>query len=326
MFKKLESVAFITPKNKISSGLDKRYELYQKEKDILKASFANFGNVMDWNDPGIQGKLQDIAKKVVNVTVDRANQNDLISSLLPTEFIDPGDTYVFREIYGPAIFTGTYGAAVQMSRPQFGEYTAVTNLKEVGVRLELTSIQTGKYSASEIGDYVGELIPAFRNRMLFTNTLAGMSVYQASGAQYVSGVGLAVGSMLSAIDALSDTNEPAVIIGRRKAVARLSSNTGFSNETKREWETKGQVGNYAGIPVMKVNSFTDQDYGTIYPMPEDELWMFSEAPAGRIVMTGALRTSSETVPRSESFNLYFRFDDGVGIWHTDRIVRIAAIS
>jgi len=64
----------------------------------------------------------------------------------------------------------------------------------------------------------------------------------------------------------------------------------------------------------------------VYPFPKDDLWIFSELPAGRIVSAGALRTSSETILKNETMNMYMRWDDGIGIFHTDRIARIAAIT
>ncbi|MCK9369429.1 hypothetical protein M0R04_05785 [Candidatus Dojkabacteria bacterium] len=298
-----------------------RYALYAEEKALIKAEFAGLENI-DWSDPAIRAKLHQIAKQVIKNTTDQVNQNDLISAVLPTERINPGETLVVNEISGMAIYTGSYGAAVRMSRPQFTSYSAKPNLKEVGIRLDLVSVQAGKYSVSELADYTNGLINAWRNRMLFVNTLAGMTAYQSGGAQYTAGGGVSIGTIITAMNTLTDESEIKVIVGRRNAIAKLSSNVNYSNDTRREWETRGQVGTYAGIPVIKVNSFTDNDYGVVYPFDAADLWMFSDLPAGRAVIAGALRTSDEVIPQTESMNIYMRWDDGIGIWHTDRISRI----
>lgn len=325
MSNKMNSVAFINPSNRINSGFNTKYSLYNKEKKALKNAFEKTDR-LDWGSNEMQEKLNSFAKQVMDVTVDVSNQEDLISSLLPTEQVDPGDTYVFRELHGMNVYFGSYGAAVKMSRPQFSQYTAVPNLKEVGIKLQLSQIQTGKYSASELGEYTANLITAWRNRLLFVNTLAGMTAYTSGGAQHTAGTNLGIPTLLTSLDTLSDEAEMRVIVGRRNAIHQLSDQSGWSNSTKLEWETKGQVGTFAGVPVIKVNSFTDQDYGTVYPFPKDELWIFSELPAGRIVMAGALRTSSETILSNETLNMYYRFDDGIGIFHTDRIARIETIT
>lgn len=326
MINKLKSVGYITPPNNLRGTKSDKHSLYTEEKKILKQEFASIGPNIDWTDNVVNSKLKAFAKQVIEVATDSVNQVDLINLVLPTETIEPGDTLVFDEVSGVNIYYGTYGAAVRMSRPQFTKYTATTNLKEAGLKLQLAQIQAGKYSASELGEYTANLISAWRNRLLFTTTLAGMTQYQSGGAQYESGASLTASTVLAAIADITDESDVKLIVGRRAAIHQLSTCTPWSEAGKREWETQGQVGSYAGIPVLKVNSFTDNDYGQVYPMPSDELWLFSELPAGRAVVAAGLRTSEETVLRNETLNIYFRWDDGFGIWHTDRIARIASIT
>lgn len=319
---KLQSVAFVTP----NSSKNTKNDLFKQEKQILKEEFAALGNQIEWDAPDVQKKLKALARQVITVTTDVVNQTDLIGGLLPTETIEPGDTYTKHELSGPNVYFGTYGASVRMSRPQFTPYSATPQLKEVGIKLDLAKVQRGKYSASELGNYTAGLITAWKNRLLFTTTLAGMSAYQSGGAQYKAGTSLGVSTLLSTIDLITDEAELKVIVARRNAIHQLANQSAWSNETKREFEVSGQIGTYGGMPVVKVNSFTDNDYGVVYPFPKDELWMFSELPAGVYVSAGALRTSSETILQNESLNIYMRWDDGIGIFHSDRIARCAVIT
>jgi hypothetical protein len=119
--------------------------------------------------------LNSFARKVIETSIDVSKDIDIIPSLLPTEEIDPGDTFVWHELYGAQVWYGTYGAAARLSRPMLKEYTATTNLKEVGLKLDLTQIQTGKYSPSELGEFTAALINAWRQRLLFTTTINGNS-------------------------------------------------------------------------------------------------------------------------------------------------------
>jgi hypothetical protein len=325
---KMKSVGFLNPSS-ISSAKEKdKNTLYAEEKAALKKEFEGLGPSIDWDDPVIAAKLKAFARQVIQITNDEifADVPNLIDLVLPTETIQPGDTFVLDELSGPAIYYGSYGASVRMSRPQFTQYTATTNLKEVGLKLRLEQIQTGKYSASQLGEYVAKLINAWKNRLLFTNTLAAMTAYSSGGSYYQAGTALGVGTMTTAIDALSDESDAKVIVGRRSAIHQLSDLSGYSNDTRREYETQGQIGTYAGIPLLKVNSFTDLDYGQVFPMVKTSLWVFSELPAGRWVQAAALRTNNEIVARNESLNLYYRWDDGVGIFHSDRIVHVGAIT
>lgn len=320
---RLQSVGYLNPSG-VSKGTVDKHKLYADEKAALKKEFEGVGFNLDWDSPDILAKLKSFARQIIQITTDDifADTPDLISLTLPTETVQPGDTFVFDELHGPAVYYGSYGAAIRISRPQFTKYTATTNLKEVGLKLQLAQIQTGKYSASQLGEYVTKLIAAWRMRLLFTTTLAGMSVYQSGGAGYRASATpdtIAAADMTATFGLISDEADVKMLIGRRKTIHELSVNTGYSNDTRRDFETQGQIGTYAGVPLLKVNSFTDLDYGQVYPFAKDMMWAFSELPAGRWVQAAALRTSNEVVNRNETLNIFYRWDDGVGIWHTDRI-------
>lgn len=323
------SVGYISPAGltrKTDTGNDK-YALYAKEKEIIREEFKSIGKNFNWNDANVKSKLKEFASQVITRTQQTVlGVNDLISLCLPTETIQPGDTFVLRELHGVAIYYGSYGAAVRMSRPQFTQYTQTTNLKEVGLKLELTQIRTGKYSPSELAEYTSNLVTAWRNRLLFVTTLAGMQQFGAGGAQYTAGASFSFGTLNTAINTLTDEAEIKLMVGRRQAIHALSNMSGWKERGVDEFQDKGMVGKYAGIPVMKVNSFTDPDYGTVYPMPADELWIFSDLPAGRIVVADALRTADETLLQTETMNLYFRWDDGIGIFYPKRIARVGSIT
>lgn len=318
---KLKTAAALTPRPP-KAGSTEKFKLYNAEKEMLKKEFESYGNNLDWGDPIVQKKLREFSRQVISITNTYVNTPGLVETLLPAETVLPGDDLVSYELSGINIYEGTYGASVRMSRPQFTKYTATPNLKEVGLKLQLAQIRTGKYSASELADYTVNVITAWRNHMFFTTTLAGNSVYQSGGAQYQAVVGAAFASLDLGYAKLSDDGDPRVIVLRRTALHKIANQSGWSEVAKEEFESLGQVGSYAGTPVVKVNSFTDPDYGTVYPFPVTDVWLFSELPAGRVVFADRLRTSEETIPRNETLNIYFRFDDGIGIWHTDRIVRM----
>lgn len=325
---KLKSTAFLSPK--AASAHKGVKTLYDKEKEALKKEFESMGGHIDWSDPVLVKKLNSFARLVIETVTDNIDQNDLVSLCLPTQVIEPGDTAVLHEIHGPAIYQASYGAAVRMSRPQFTKFTAVTNLKEVGLKLDLAQLQRGKYSASELADYIVKLVTAWRNRLLFVTTLAGATEYQTSGAQHVDGSTWTSGKYTSMLTAITDEAETKLLVGRRQAIHVLSTTepfsiAGASDSARVEFENTGMVGSYAGVPIVKPNSFVDLDYGVVYPMPVDDLWLWSEMPAGRYVQAGALRTSNETILRSEQLHLYFRWDDGITIWYTDRIVRAQSV-
>lgn len=329
MLNKNSSYGFISPAGINSSAASKlivgRNDVYNRERAVIKAEFANVGS--DWSDPGLNGKLKEFAKQVIKVTTEGVRDaTDLITVVLPAETIAPGDTYVQRDIHGVGIYQGTYGAAVRMSRPQFTQYTQTTNLKQVGLKLDLIQIKTGKYSPSELADYTSGLITAWRNRLLFVTTLAGATEYQSSGDQHIAGTSLAFGTMTAAFQKLTDVSDPALMIGRRYAIHKLSTMSGWSDTVIDEFKNTGAVGMYAGIPVVKVNSFTDPDYGWISPMDDDDLWIFSSLPAGRVVISETLEASDEIILSDRTMNIYYNWADGIGIFHTDRIVRVQNVT
>ncbi len=327
----LQSVGYISPsgisskKPNSQAGMDK-YNLYRDEKKIVKEAFKNLGKNIDWTDDAVQKQIKIFARKVIETTQTELEAQNLLEQFLPVEELEPGETFVLREVHGINIWEGSYGASVRMSRPQFTEFTVSTNLKEVGIHIDLTQVRTGKYSPSELANYASNLITVWRNRLLFVTTLAGMTQFQSSGSQFQSGAGVGFGTMDAAINLITDEQDVQVIVGRRNAVHKLSNMSGWSDTAKDQFQRDGQVGWYAGIPVIKVNSFTDPDYGIVYPMPDDELWLFSSLPAGRIAIADRLRTGQETILSNEALNIYMRFDDGIGIFRPNRIARLAELT
>lgn len=324
---KLSSVGFISPSTNSArrNGIDivGREEVYSRERKVVRDEFTKLGTIGSWKDPEVKERLQVFAKQVINTTQTLVSErSDLISMVLPTETILPGDTFVLRNLHGVNVYYGTYGASVRMSRPQFTQYTQTTNLKEVGLKLELNQIRVGKYSPSELADYTAGVIEAWRNRLLFVTTLGGMTAYQSGGDQHLAGTNVAFATVEAALDKLTDEADAALIVGRRKAIALLANMTGWSDTVIDEYKGTGVIGMYAGIPVKKVYSFTDPDYGWVSPMDDDDLWIFSSLPAGAQVVADKLRTDDEIIAANETMNMYFRWDDGIGIFHTNRIVRL----
>lgn len=327
MVNKTASVGYISPAGISRSQGNKKYDLFRKEKEVIRDEFKALGKNFNWTDDNVASKLKEFARQVIKTTQQTViGANDLISLCIPTETVEPGDTFVLRELHGVNVYYSTYGASVRMSRPQFTQFTQTTNQKEVGLALELTQIRTGKYSPSELAEYTASLITAWRNRLFFVTTLAGITAFQSGGGQYQAGATLSFADMNKAFNKLSDEAEVKLIVGRRQAILALSNMNGWKETGTDQFQEQGQVGKYAGVPVLKVNSFADPDYGTVYPMPEDELWIFSDLPAGRLVVADSLRTADETLLQAEVLNLYFRWNDGIGIFYNNRIVRVAAVT
>ena len=300
------------------------YKLYDEERKAVRADFEGL-NINDTENPEVRKKLSAFSKKIVERVTFVLPSSEIIDMALPRQEVGIGITIEAHELGGAVVHEGVYGGAVRMSKPIQKPYTLTTKLKEVGQELVLANIQSGKYSPSEIGDYVGMLIGASRNRLLF-HTLENMSAYAGSGTQVTSGAGLGIPTMIVALKTLTDGADAKVIFGRRNALYELSNNPNFSDQTERDFEERGQIGNFAGVPVVKVNSFTDPIYGFVYPMRNDDLWIFSEQPAGRFGVTSDVVSSSEIIMRRGVMHLYYRWDDGLAIWKTDRIARVSSIT
>jgi hypothetical protein len=328
MINKKMSVGFVSTNQLASQDSPvNRVNLYRDEKKVIKESFKTLGNTFNWNDAPVDAKVREFAKDVIEtITEDVTQKQDLLGLVLPVEDIEPGETFVLHELHGVNIYYASYGGAVRMSRPQFTKYSGTTTPKEIGLDFELQQIKAGKYSPTELADYATGLITAWRNHLLFVTTLAGMTAYQSGGAQYQSGTTATFLTMDNAIDKLTDEGETSFIIGRRYALHKLSRMTGWSDDSKDQFRDQGQIGRYAGMPVMKTNSFTDPDYGTVYPMPKNEMWLFSSMPAGWWIKATGVRTAEETILQNERLHIYIRWDDGIAITHTNRISRIAAIT
>jgi len=299
---------------------------YSEERKAIKEDLKGMNVYNFEGDPTVRKTLQAIAKKVINTTVDQVPLYDLSGIILPRVDGEVGTTIEQHEIEGLRIYEGTYGAAVRMSAIQIKPYTVTTNLKEIGIRIVLADLQSGKYSTSEVGEYAAQLIGAYRNRLIF-RTLEANASLTTSGSNYMAAGGpLGAATMLMSLGTISDEAEIKVILGRRRAVARLSANAGYSNDTRREFEKTGQIGTYAGVPVLQVNSWTDPTYGSVAPFAKDELWLFSTLPCGRFMVVKDVDASTELVARNGVMNIYYRWDDGAAIWKPSRAFRIDGIT
>lgn len=333
MSKRLKLQASLMPSGVLRSSdedpikaRDERIKRYDAEKKLIKEKFASFGNKINWNAPEVTKQLQAFGEKVIDVVSVYMDLPDMVDMVLPGVNLGLGEEFIEREVHGMNIYYGTYGASVRMSRPQFTEYTVKPNLKQVGIDLVLAQIAAGKYSPSELADYTTGLITAWRNHLLFTTTLGGMSVYQSGGAQYQAGTGLGFPTIDTAIDKITDEGDLGFIVGRRSAIHKLSRSASWSDPDKQAINQAGMAGTYLGMPVMKVNSFTDPEYGTVYPMSSTELWLFSGLPIGRAAYAQRLQSSQETIMRTGRLNMYLGWDDGFGIWRTNRAAVIGAIT
>jgi len=132
--------------------------------------------------------------------------------------------------------------------------------------------------------------------------------------------------MDAAIAKITDESDLGIIVGRRTAIHKLARSSGWSDNDKETINRTGQVGTYMGMPVMKVNSFTDPEYGDVHPMASNVLWLFSGLPLGKIAYASRLTSSQETIMRTGRLNIYLGWDDGIGIWRTNRAAVVGAIT
>lgn len=304
-----------------------RVAKYDEEKKAIKDAFSQIGDKINWEDPAPKKLLNQFASLVIDNVSKFMDTRDLVDMVLPAVNLNLGETFVEREMSGVNIYYGTYGASVRMSRPNFAQYTVKPNLKEVGLDFVLAEIRSGKYSPSELSDYTTGLISAWRNNLLFTTTLGGITAFQSGGAQYTAGTKVGFATLDAAIADITDESDLGFMVGRRTAIHKISrSNGAWSDNDKSAINRAGQVGTYMGMPVMKVNSFTDPDYGDVYPMASDVLWLFSGLPIGKIAYADRLNSSQETEMRTGRLKIYLRWDDGIGIWRTNRAAVIGAIT
>lgn len=329
---RLQAIGHITPSAVKSPTVadmtrDERLNLYKTEKKLIEERFKSVtGNNFSWGDPEVQKELKAVAKQIITVSQEYIDTEDLVDVVLPTADVEPGDTYVHREFYGVDVHYGTYGGAIRTSRPNFRQYTAKPVLKEVGFDLKLVNIRTGKYSPTEVADYARLVITSWRNHLLFTTTIKGMAAFQSGGAQYQAGTSVAFATVDKAINKVTDEADVGFIVGRRAAINKLAHASGWSEVAKRQYETIGQVGSYNGIPVIRVNSFTDPIYGTVSPFGDDELFFFSELPIGYTVYADRLRMADEIILANESMKIYMRWDDIFGIFWANRGAILDAIT
>jgi hypothetical protein len=134
------------------------------------------------------------------------------------------------------------------------EFPIFTTQKEIAIELPLEHIAAGIWTPSEIAESMAFTIN--RNKISTLLDAIDAGVPSQADVTGVSGYTLRYTNFTSpnldkAIDGLQDNDDAPTIMGRHVAVApKIRAFTGWSNDTLRELEQRGQIGTYHNAQVM----------------------------------------------------------------------------
>ena len=277
------------------------------------------GNNGKYNPRGVEvlhTNRMDIAELIVQIIKDEVTTTDPTPFLVDQVDGDIRDNYVFQRMDGTLrVVSRAYGSKPLSERLTFSEYSIKTSMKEIAVELPLEEIAGGRITPAQVAEEMAFAIN--RNRITTIMDAIDAGVPSAADRSGVSGYNLRYGSLTDAnlqkaVDGLMDESETPTIFGRHTALYPAIRNfTGWSADTKKEFEQRGQIGTYYGANIVVLRDTYSRTAGA-HALRSDRVYVAS-ATKGAIMMTKdvSFLNWAEVSAKNSSFGTGIRLEDGL---------------
>lgn len=257
----------------------------------------------------------ELGEALVRIINDEVALQDPLPLLVDVQDADLGEDLVWQEVDSSLrVVNRAPGSAPLSQRITFTEQGMTTTGKEVAVDIPLEKIATGRLSPSLAAEQMAEAIVRFRIGLVFDAIDAGVpSSADRSG---VSGwnlrySGLSLANLDAAVDGLLDEAARVTIIGRHAALYGIRAFTGWSDFAKQEFETRGQIGQYRGQPVVTLIDRTNQRLQT-HVVSAKKVFLASATPGAILVEKDvSFLGYAEVDAKNAVFTTGIRIENGV---------------
>lgn len=227
-------------------------------QEELKA-FADEMKQVDWNDPESR---RAIALTILEYVQEDVMREDLESLMVDVYNFNIGESPQWNTVKGLKAYVHEPGSYAPRSTVTQTVLTIDTEQVSVHPEFELNQLRAGRYgSIADVRRMAVEELLGRKYSIIWSTIIGSISSSDANYATFNSGA--SASSKLAALDAAIDyveDNSPGgvkAIVGRYTSVGWLTTTSLWSEETKRQIETTGQMGAYRGIPVVKLHQYTD---------------------------------------------------------------------
>lgn len=271
----------------------------------------------------------DLAETIIQLINDEVTTTDPLPFLVDEETGDIRNNYVWQRMTaGLRVVNRAYGSKPLSQRFTFNEFGVVTTPREINVEIPLEEIASGRITASLVAEQMAFAI----NRYRISNVLNMLDVaVPGSTADHtnLSGytlryTGLTKANLDNALDGLLDETDVPTIMGRHIALYPAIRNfAGWSQLTTTEFEIRGQIAQYLGCPILKLQDGFSLITGT-HVIRNDRVYV-AGSQKGAIHITKDLSFLDYAVvdERTATFSTGIRLEDGL-LMHNPYLYRILA--
>lgn len=264
----------------------------------------------------IEAARYDIAELVVQLINDTYLLTDPTPFLADVVSGDIRNNYVFREQDSTLrVVPRAYGTKPLSQRILYREYGMTTTMREVAVEIPLEEIAAGSTTASTITDNIAAAL----NRAKISMVLDAIDAAATTGTADRTGVsgytlryaGLTATNLDKAIDGLYDEAESPRIFARHIALYPAIRNfAGWSQDTLRELEQRGVVGQYRGASIVTLRDQYSKIDG-VHLIPATRVYLAGAVKGARVMDKDVSFLNWSMVdPRSSTFGTGVRVEWG----------------
>lgn len=278
----------------------------------------------------LEANKLEIAALVVQLIEDQVALTDPIPFMVDRRSYGFGDQILFQEWRANLKVTKrAYGTKALSQRMTKQEFAMTTSHKEIAVEIPLEEIAAGATTVSDVVNTMAEAVNRYRIAMVCDAIDAGVPASTADRTG-LSGftlryAGLSKANLEKALDGLKDDGEAPTIFARHTALyPAIRAFTGYSQDTLREFETRGSVGTFQGSNIVTmIDKYSRKHQGHV--LRNDRVYI-AGATKGAVMadVDVSFLNYSEIDTRTGVFTTGMRLEDGVLVWnpYQYRIVEI----
>jgi len=299
-------------------GKVKDAELRKMQREALDFDFFSY---RDSNRELLEAFGKQVQKKVMD-TVEVSNPIDLFFDMADGDL----DTELeFQDVTGGRVYDWAYGTVRKVSRLTMETWAVLQTPRAMRFREPVQKLKTGRL-------LVSDMVNAAAKAILTHKVKTALNAFNASyptGNTYTTNMAsadLSQASLDTAIRRVRGLTDIRAIVGNYKALFPIekftgyetgaSYPTGYPESAKEEIHRKGLIGNYRGIPIVRLRDFRDDRYnytpiaGTdVYLVPVQEKKKFNV-----FVEYGSTSPESpETHQEDQTISIYFYWEDGAAL-------------
>lgn len=285
-------------------------------------------------DPKGLKELEDnkfeIAALVVQLIEDQVALTDPIPFMVDRRSYGLQDQILFQEWRANLKVTKrAYGTKALSQRMTKQEWAMTTSSKELAVEIPLEEIAAGATTVSDVINTMAEAVNRYRIGMVCDAIDAGVpaSTADRSGKAgfTLRYAGLSKDNLEKALDGLKDDGEVPTIFARHTALyPAIRAFTGYSQDTLREFETRGVVGTFQGSNIVTmIDKYSRKFAGHV--LRNDRVYI-AGATKGAVMadVDMSFMNYADVLTREGVFTTGVRLEDGVLVWnpYAYRIVEV----